>query len=76
MSVATLALGSRPRKKGLKDMGQEKSDNEDSDSQVNFPFENWSPNELPNLQKAISEVKTLRIENFFISLESYWSVDV
>jgi hypothetical protein len=52
-------------------MGQEKSDNEDSDSQVNFPFENWSPNELPNLQKAISEVKTLRIENFFISLESY-----
>jgi hypothetical protein len=52
-------------------MGQEESENEDSDSQVNSPFESWSPDELPNLQKEISEVKTLRIENFFISLESY-----
>jgi len=36
--VATLALGSRPRKKGLKGAGQEECEKEDSHSQVSFPF--------------------------------------
>jgi hypothetical protein len=49
---------------------------EDSHSQVSSHFGNWSPNGLPNLQKAITGVKTPRIEIFFISLESYSSVDV
>jgi hypothetical protein len=74
--VATLALGSRARQKGLKGMGQEGCENEDSHSQVNFPFRSWSPSGLSNLQRAIAEVKTPRIEKFFISLERYWSVDV
>jgi hypothetical protein len=36
----------------------------------------WSPGGLPNLQSAIAKVKTHRLEEFFISLESYWNVDV
>ncbi len=38
-SVETLALGLRPRQKGLKGTGQEECENEDSHSQVNFLFE-------------------------------------
>jgi hypothetical protein len=34
------------------------------------------PEGLPNLQSAIAGVKTPRFEKFFISLESYWSLDV
>jgi len=62
LCVATLALGSRPRQKSLKGAGQEECEKEDSHSQVNSPFGNWSPGGLPNLQKTITEVKTLRIE--------------
>jgi len=36
--VATLALGSQPRQKGLKGAGQEECENEDSHSQVSSPF--------------------------------------
>jgi hypothetical protein len=74
--VATLALGSRPRQMGLKGAGQKECENENSHSQVSSPFGSWSPSGLPNLQRAITKVKTPRIEEFFISLESYWSLDV
>ncbi len=69
--VATLALGLRPKQKGLKGPGQEKCENEDSHSQVNSPFGSWSPSGLLNIQRAIAEVKTPHIEEFFISLKSY-----
>jgi hypothetical protein len=76
LCVATLTLGSRPRQKSLKGAGQEECENEDSHSQVSSPFGSWSPGSwspggLPNLQRAISEVKTPCIEELFISLESY-----
>jgi hypothetical protein len=74
--VTTLALGSQPRQKSLKGAGQEECENEDSRSQVSSPFESWNPSGLPNLQRTIVEVKTPDIEEFFISLEIYWSVDV
>jgi hypothetical protein len=35
-----------------------------------------SPLGLPKLQKAIARVKTPCLEEFFISLKSYWNVDV
>jgi hypothetical protein len=35
-----------------------------------------SPPRLPKLQSLIVGVKTPHLEAFFISLESYWSVDV
>ncbi len=44
-------------------------------SQVNSHFGSWSPGGLPNLQRVIVEIKTPCIEKFFISLESYLSVD-
>jgi hypothetical protein len=50
--------------------------NEPSHSQMNSHFGSWSPNGLSNFQKAIARVKTHWIEEFFISLESYWDVDV
>jgi hypothetical protein len=74
--VVTLALGLRPRQKGLKGAGQEECEKEDSHSQVNSFFGSWSPDGLPNLQREIAKVKTPYIEEFFISLEIYWSVDV
>jgi hypothetical protein len=36
----------------------------------------WSPSGLPQLQNSIAEVKTPRLDVFFIPLESYQSVDV
>jgi hypothetical protein len=36
----------------------------------------WSPSGLPQLQSSIVEVKTPRLEVFFIMLEMPWSVDV
>jgi hypothetical protein len=36
----------------------------------------WSPPGLPQLQNSIAEVKTPRLEVFFIPLERPWSVDV
>jgi len=46
---------------------------------MTLTFPKWgleSPPGLPKLQSSIAKVKTLRIEVFFISLESYQSVDV
>jgi hypothetical protein len=45
---------------------------EDSHSQVSSYFGSWSPGGLPNFQRAIIDVKTPLIEDFFISLESFW----
>jgi hypothetical protein len=83
--VTTLTLGSRP-KQGLEKV-QAKSEprgnisysrecktmwgNEPPHSQMSSHFGNWNPNRLPNLQKAISEVKTHWIEEFLISLEIF-----
>jgi hypothetical protein len=36
----------------------------------------WSPPRLPQLQSSITEVKTPRLEVFFIPLKRTWSVDV
>jgi hypothetical protein len=36
----------------------------------------WSPPGLPQLQSSIAEVKTPRLDAFFIRLERSWSVDV
>jgi len=47
--VATLALGLRPRQKGLKGASQGECENEDSHSQMSSPFGSWSPGGLPNL---------------------------
>jgi hypothetical protein len=49
---------------------------EPSHSQREFNFGSWSPGALPNLQKEISGAKIPWLEEFFISLESSWSVDV
>jgi hypothetical protein len=46
---------------------------------MKFTLSKWglkSPPRLPKLQSSISGVKTPRIGVFFISLESYKSVDV
>jgi hypothetical protein len=69
--VATLAFGLRPRQKGLKGVGQEECENEDSHSQVSSPFGSWNPGGLSNLQRTIAEVRTRCIEEFFTSLENY-----
>ncbi len=45
-------------------------------SQVNSDFGSWSPDRLSNFQKVIVRVKTHWIEEFFISLESSWNLDV
>jgi hypothetical protein len=70
--IATLALGSRPRQRFVR--AQAKSsvrecEDDDSHSQMSSHFGSWSPGGLPNLQRVIAEVKTPRIEEFFISLE-------
>jgi hypothetical protein len=51
-------------------------ENEPSHSQVSSHFGSWSPDELPNLQGVIAGIKTHWIEEFFISLKSYWNVNV
>jgi len=46
---------------------------------MTFTLFKWglgSPLGLPKLQSSIAGVKTSRLEAFFISLESYQSVDV
>jgi hypothetical protein len=77
--VVTLALGLQPRQRFTRVRAKRsvrKCENEDSHSQVSSHFGSWSPSGLPHLQRAIVKVKTPRIEEFFISSESYWSVDV
>jgi hypothetical protein len=39
-------------------------------------WELGSPSRLPKLQSSIARVKTPSIMTFFVSLKSYWSVDV
>jgi hypothetical protein len=36
----------------------------------------WNPSGLPNFHRAITEVKTRWIEEFFISLKIYLNIDV
>jgi hypothetical protein len=81
-NVATLALGSRPRKGPARTRAKKeagfvgKCENEHSHSQMSFHFGSWSPGGLSNLQNVITGVKTHCIEEFFISLESYWNINV
>jgi hypothetical protein len=46
---------------------------EPSHSQVNSHCGSWNPNGFSNLQRAIAGVKTHQLEEFIISLESYWN---
>jgi hypothetical protein len=88
--IATLALGSRP-KQGVTKLRAKRETreslhmllgvqrawgNEPSNSQVNSHVTVGVPKGLSNFQSAIAGVKTPRLEVFFISLESYWSVNV
>jgi hypothetical protein len=41
-----------------------------------FHFGSWSPGGIPNLQRAIAGVKTQWLEDFFISMERSWNVDI
>jgi hypothetical protein len=70
-----LSLGFATKEKKVTRVRAKKSvrecEDEDSHSQVNSHFGNWSPSEFSNFQRAIIQVKTPRIEEFFISLESY-----
>jgi hypothetical protein len=50
-------------------------ENEPSHSQMNSHFGSWSLGGLPKLQRAIAKGKTPIFEEFFISLENYWSVN-
>jgi hypothetical protein len=50
-------------------MSEGECENEHSHSQVNSHFASWSPDGLPNFQRAIAKVKTHCIEEFFISLK-------
>ncbi len=72
--VATLALGSQPKQRLTRAQAKRsvrECEDEDSHSQVSSHFGSWSLGGLLNLQRAISKVKTHRIEKFLISLESY-----
>ncbi len=88
--VVTLTLGSRPRQGFARVQAKKEArshilcsrecrrmwSNEPSHYQVNSHFGSWSPNGLPNFQKAILGVKTHWIEKFFISSESFWNIHV
>jgi hypothetical protein len=50
--------------------------NEPPHSQMSSHFESWSLNGLLNLHRVIAGVKTHWIEEFLISLESSWNLDV
>jgi hypothetical protein len=41
-----------------------------------FHFGSWNPSGFLNFQKAIARVKTQWLEEFFISMESSWNVDI
>jgi hypothetical protein len=88
--VATLALGSRPRQ-GVARLRAKWETQEHSTcfreckkcEGMNPHTPKWTPmlgvgvsKGLPNVQSGIAGVKTLRLEEFFISMESSWSVDV
>jgi hypothetical protein len=72
--ITTLALGSRPRQRFTRALAKRsvrECEHEDSHSQVSSHFRSWSLGGLPNFQRAITKVKTPRIEDFFISSKSY-----
>jgi len=72
--VATLVLGSRPRQRFTRVRAKrsvKECEQEDSHSQVSSHFGSWSPDGLQNLQRAIAKVKTLCIEELFITSKSY-----
>jgi len=50
--------------------------NEPLHSQVSSQFGNWSPDGLSNLQREIAGAKIHWIEEFLISMESSWNIDV
>jgi hypothetical protein len=87
--VATLALGSWPRQgwQGFATVrnsaGQKRSPGVWESVRMNTHTPKWtpilgieSPGGLLKLQKVISKAKTPRLEELFISLEIYWSLDV
>jgi hypothetical protein len=49
--------------------------NEPPHSQMDSHFGSWSPNGVPNFQRAFAGVKTHWIEALLISLESSWNLD-
>jgi hypothetical protein len=50
--------------------------NEPPHSQVSSHFGSWTPNRLLNLERAIARGQPHLIEEFFITLESSWNLDV
>jgi hypothetical protein len=88
--VATLALGSRLRQEVARLQAKKETREHFTCSReckecegMNPHTPKWAPmlgvgvpKGLPNFQSAISGVKTPRLEEFFILLESYWSLDV
>jgi len=79
-NVTTLVLGSRPKQGcGPRKEVQEWKKvwaNEPSHSQGSFHLGSWSLGGLPNVHRAIARAKTQWIEELFISLKSYWNVNV
>jgi hypothetical protein len=89
-SVATLALGLRPRQGVARLRANRETQEHFTCSReckecegMNPHTPKWTPilgvgvpKGLPNLRSVISGVKTPCLEEFFISLEIYWSVDV
>jgi hypothetical protein len=51
-------------------------ENEPSHFQGNSHLRNWSPKGLLNFQGVIAGVKTHWFKELFISLKSYWNVDL
>jgi hypothetical protein len=41
-----------------------------------FHFGSWSFSGLPNFQEEIARVKIQWLEEFFVSMESSWNVDI
>ncbi len=87
---ATLALGSWPKQgfERVRAKNEPKSHiscsqeckrvwgNETPHSQMTSHFGNWSPNGLPNIQKAVARVKNYWIKDFLISLERSWNLNL
>jgi len=62
--VATLALGLRPRQKGLKGAGQEECENEDSHSQVSSPLGVGVPVDSRTFKERLQRSKHLTLKSF------------
>jgi hypothetical protein len=72
------SLGLVTKARVHKSVGQKRSPRvwESVRMNTHTPKWSWSPSGLSKLQRAIAKVKTPRLEELFISLESYWSVGV